>query len=74
MKVNSVTIIIDEFGHDAMIENRSGEVSKILRQLADRLDAGDGIVSNFDGLYLKDSNGNHVGDIAVDWDEDNEEE
>lgn len=70
MEVNSVTIRISEFGNDSMQENRTAEVSRILRELADRLDRGDGIVSNFDGLRLMDSNGNQVGEIEVDWDEE----
>lgn len=70
MRVNSVTIKINEFGHDAMVNDRSGEVSRILRELADRLDRGDGIVSNFDGLYLRDSNGNDVGEVEVDWEQE----
>ena len=67
MKVNKVKIVIDNFGHDAMVLDRNGEVARILRQLAERLERGDGIVSNFDGLRLTDSNGNQVGEIKVDW-------
>lgn len=72
MKVNEVKIVINNFDHDAMVEDRSGEVSTILRKLADRLDRGDGIVSNFDGLRLVDSSGNQVGEIEVDWDNEDD--
>lgn len=74
MNVNSVTITIDGYGNDAMVNDRTGETIKILKELVERLESGDGIVSNFDGLRLRDSNGNTVGEVEVDWDEDDEDE
>lgn len=45
---------------DARTFQRAGEVARILRGLADRLDAGDRLPEN-----LRDVNGNHVGNVVV---------
>lgn len=74
MKVNSVTISITEFGNDSMVNDRTGEVTKILKDLVSRLESGDGIVSNLEGLRLMDTNGNTVGEVEVDWDEEDYDE
>jgi len=67
MKVNNVTITFDNFGDAAMADDPDAEVCRILRGLADRLEQGDGIVSNFEGRHLVDVNGNIVGSVEVDW-------
>jgi hypothetical protein len=74
MNVNSVTITINNYENDAMVNDRTGETIKILKGLVERLESGDGIVSNFDGLRLVDSNGNSVGEVEVDWDEEDYDE
>lgn len=71
MKVNELTITIDNFDNAAMVDDGNAEVSQILRQIADRIDDG-GIVSACDGLRLMDSNGNQVGGVDVDWEEEAE--
>lgn len=73
MRVNSISLTIDNFDNAAMAENRSGEVSRMLRQLADRVDEY-GVVNAFEGTRLKDYNGNTVGECECDWDEGDEEE
>ena len=57
-----------------MADESSMALSTILRSIADRLDNGGGIVSNLEGLRLRDANGNQVGKIIVDWDEDDEDD
>lgn len=68
MKINNIVVTINELETKAFTENNSAEVSQIFRQLADRLDAGNGIVSNLEGLRLRDTNGEIVGEVSVDWD------
>ncbi len=64
MKVNAFNLNIDNFDNAAMVDDRSGEVARMLEETAKRIrEYG---VPNCDGLYLKDINGNTVGDIAVD--------
>ena len=70
MNVNSVTITINGYDNDAMVNDRTGETIRILKGLVERLESGDGIVSNFEGLRLMDSNGNTVGEVEVDWDDE----
>jgi len=67
-----MTIRIREFDHQAMVEDRSGEVCRILRGIADSV-SEDG-VPNADGMVLMDVNGNRVGTVGVDWEEDDEDE
>ena len=69
MKINELILTINNFDNDSMAENASGELSRIFRGLADRLDNGNGVVSNLDGLRLMDINGNQVGDIDLDWEQ-----
>ena len=71
MQVNSIEIKIDEFDHAAMDEDPSEEVARILRELADRI--AEYGVPNADGARLMDFNGNQVGEVSVDWEEDKEE-
>ena len=70
MKVNSLEIEIDKFDDDAMFEDRTGEVCRILRELASRIEEYG--IPHVDGCYLKDTNGNTVGNVSVDWEEDEE--
>lgn len=72
MNVNSISLSITNFDNAAMVEDRSGEVSRILRELADRVD-NYGVVNAFDGTRLKDYNGNSVGECECDWDEGDDE-
>ena len=62
-QIDSLTITIGEFGHAAMVDNRTGEVVRILRQLADKIEEYG--IPHADGLRLRDSNGNHVGSVEV---------
>lgn len=62
-RFESVQISIDEFGHSAMVENYNGEVARMLRELAARIDEYG--LMNIDGVYLRDSNGNTVGSVSV---------
>jgi len=55
-----------ETGNDAFYPNPSAEVSRILRELADRIDAGEGddfLESSV--IVLKDYNGQRVGQAKV---------
>ena len=72
MKVNSFTLTIENFDNAAMVDDRSGEVSRMLRSVADSVDAYG--VPHQDGNRLMDFNGNQVGEVSVDWDEDVEED
>jgi hypothetical protein len=71
MKVNSIEIKIDEFDHAAMVDDPTGEVVRLLRELADRI--AEYGVPNADGSRLVDTNGRPVGEVRVDWEEDEEE-
>lgn len=72
MRVKKVTLTIDNFDNAAMVDDRSGEVTRMLRQIADRVEL-DGVVNACDDRYLNDSNGNTVGIVECDWDEDDED-
>jgi hypothetical protein len=72
VKVNSLTITIDNFDNAAMVDDRSGEVIRILESLVDQI--GDYGIPNLDGKRLKDFNGNTVGSVAVEFENDEEEE
>lgn len=73
MRVNSVSLTIDNFDNQAMVDDRSGEVSRMLRQLADKVDEY-GVVNAFEGRRLMDYNGNQVGECECDWDEGEQED
>lgn len=72
MRVNRVSLTIDNFDNAAMVDDRSGEVSRMLRELAKRVDEY-GVVNAFEGRRLMDSNGNLVGECECDWDEGDDE-
>ena len=54
---------------NAAFVDDSGELARILRSLADRLDANGGInaldISDFTALPVRDSNGNRVGVASI---------
>lgn len=72
MQVNSFTLTITNFDNSAMVDDRSGEVSRMLREIADSIDEYG--IPHQDGSNLVDSNGNRVGNVTVDWDEDTDYE
>ena len=65
MVVDKLTIVIDNFENAAMEDDRTVETCRILRELADSME--DYGIPNAHGVYLKDSNGNHVGLVSVDF-------
>ena len=67
MKVNKLTIVIDHYDHAAMTDDRTGETCRILREIVSKIEEYG--VPNADGSYLKDSNGNHVGLVSVDFED-----
>ena len=71
MKTNKLTIEIDEFDHAAMVDDPSGEVARILTNLVKQISEYG--IPNADGFRLKDTNGNSVGTVNVNWDEDEDE-
>lgn len=73
MIVNKVTLTIDNFDNAAMVDDRSGEVARVLRQLADRVEEY-GVINAFEGRRLMDSNGNRVGLCECDWGDEDEDE
>ena len=74
MKVNAFALQIDNFDNQAMVSDRTGEVCRILRELADRIEENG--VPNADGVRLMDSNGQSVGEVSVgiDFDKDQEDD
>lgn len=52
---------------NAAFEDEAGEVARILRAAADRLDcaAGTGDLHDDDGFALHDLNGNRVGEVMI---------
>ena len=72
MQVNSFTLTITNFDNAAMVDDRSGEVSRMLRELANSIDEYG--IPHQDGSNLMDSNGNRVGNVNVDWEEDTDYE
>lgn len=72
MKTNNLTIEFNEFDHAAMVDDPTGEVVRVLNQLAAQIrEYG---IPNVDGSRLKDTNGNNIGSVSVDLDEDDEED
>ena len=69
MRINSVTLRIDNFDNAAMVEDRAGEVARLLRDVANRVEEM-GVVNAMEGTRLRDSNGNVVGLCGCDWDTD----
>lgn len=66
MDVREITLTIDNFDNAAMVDDRTGEVVRILRGLADRVEEY-GVVNAFEGRRLMDSNGNAVGKCDCQW-------
>ena len=71
MIVNKLTIIIDNYENSAMVNDRTGETCRILRDLCDSMQEYG--VPNADGSRLMDFNGNQVGLVAVDFEDDREQ-
>ncbi len=69
MKINRIALEIDNFDNAAMQEDRTSEVSRILRELANRVEQY-GVVNAFEGTHLRDYNGNGVGFCECDWEEE----
>lgn len=64
-RLQTVIITMDELGHDAVLNNSREEIAGVLEQLAKRIrEYG---VLNCDGVHLRDSNGNGLGSVAVDF-------
>ena len=63
MRVNNLVLQITDFERIQL--NRTEEVVRILRELADSIDEY-GVV-NADGMYLKDSDGVEIGVVDVEW-------
>jgi len=72
MDVREITLTIDNFDNAAMVDDRSGEVVRILLGLVDRVEQY-GVVNAFEGRLLMDSNGNVVGECDCQWDEGDDE-
>lgn len=72
MIIINITLKIDKFNNATMQADPSGEVSKILLQLAKRTDEH-GVVGAFDYAILRDSEGNAVGECTCNWEEGDDE-
>ena len=68
MVVRKMTVVIQEFDNAAMVDDRTGEVVRMLTELASQIQEY-GVV-NADGVWLRDINGNAVGSVSVEWDDD----
>lgn len=71
MKISSVTIRIDNFDNSAMADNSSLEVVQILQSIINRIQQNG--VANCDRMRLMDSNGNAVGILSVEENDDEDE-
>ncbi len=71
MKTNSLTITIDNYDNAAMADDPSGETVRILKGIIAGIENYG--VPNADGKRLKDTNGNTVGSVSVDFSEDDED-
>lgn len=74
MRINSVTLTIDNFDNAAMVDDPAGEVARILTELAERLDGGASVYDVFDGPSVRDTNGNRVGKCECDYDDDDDDD
>jgi hypothetical protein len=71
MKISKLTITIDNFDGAAMTDDSTGEVQRILRDIILQIDRYDMVTSGvLDGCSLRDINGNEVGKVSCEWDED----
>ena len=71
MRTTNLTIEIDNFDNAAMADDPTGEVVRILKNLIDSFETYG--TPHSDGSYLKDINGNNVGHVSVEWDEEDED-
>lgn len=66
MKINKLTITIDNFDDDAMQEDATHEVQRILREISKRIDRFDALYDcGLNAMILRDSNGNRVGHVST---------
>ena len=65
MVVHKLSIVIDNFGDAAMVDDRTAETCRVLRELVDSME--DYGIPNANGAYLRDSNGNYIGLVYVDF-------
>lgn len=72
MKINSMTIEIDNFENAAMVDSQREEVIRILQSIIVGIENYG--VPNADGTRLRDSNGNSVGAVTIDFDEEDSDE
>jgi hypothetical protein len=73
VKVNSLTITIDNFDNAAMVDDPNFEVSQMLRALSNLI-RSNGVSDCCEHASLRDSNGNTVGKVVVVFDESEEDE
>jgi hypothetical protein len=66
MHIHSFSLVIDNFDNAAMADNPSSEVIRILTELITQITEYG--IPNADGKRLKDTNGNTVGSVLVDFD------
>lgn len=67
MKTTNLTIEVDNFDNAAMADDPTGEVVRILKSLISSFETYG--IPHSDGSYLKDINGNTVGNVSVEWDD-----
>jgi hypothetical protein len=67
MDIENLKIELTDFGNASMVDDRSGEVIRILRGIIKQIDNYG--VANLDGTYLRDINGNTVGEISINFTE-----
>ena len=72
MVTHKMVITIDNFDNAAMADNPNFEVFQMLRELTNRIKTN-GVVDCND-VRLRDSNGNTVGKVVVDFDEPDEDD
>lgn len=73
MRINQLTITIDNFDNDAMVDDSTGELHRILRTLIELTANNDVATSGIlDGQSLRDINDNTIGLCSVVWDEDSD--
>lgn len=72
MKVTNFTLVIEDFDNDSMVNDRTNEVCRILRSVANQIEQNG--VPNVDGSRLMDINGNQIGEVTLEmedeWDGD----
>ena len=72
MEVNAVRINITNYNNAAMVDDRGGETIRILQQIINNITEYG--VPNCDGMRLMDTNGNQVGTVLVEMDNDDDDD